>query len=88
MVQLGAYTTRSSIAAAWKKNANRFGALRGYTPLAARFDGERGTVYRLSVQGFASARQAIQMCSSLKRAGASCFVRNAAGDAPVRYASL
>lgn len=88
VVQLGAYTTRSSIAAAWKKNANRFGALRGYTPLAARFDGERGTVYRLSVQGFASARQAIQMCSSLKRAGASCFVRNAAGDAPVRYASL
>lgn len=88
VVQLGAYATRARIGNAWKVNAARFGALRGYTPLAARFDGERGTVYRLSVQGFASARQAIQMCSSLKRAGASCFVRNAAGDAPVRYASL
>ena len=88
VLQLGAYATRARIGAAWKHNAARFGALRGYTPLAARFDGERGTVYRLSVQGFASARQAIQMCSSLKRAGASCFVRNAAGDAPVRHASL
>ena len=52
-----------------------------------RFDGERGRVYRLSVQGFGSSRQAFDLCGSLKRAGAACFVRNVAGDAPVQLAS-
>lgn len=87
VVQLGAYASRSTVAAAWTHASARFGALRGYAPVAARYDGERGTVYRLSVQGFASARQAILLCGSLKRAGANCFVRNIAGDAPVQIAS-
>ncbi len=87
VVQLGAYASRATVGAAWTRVSARFGALRGYSPVAARFDGERGTVYRLSVNGFASARQAIGLCTSLKRAGAPCFVRNVAGDAPVQIAS-
>ena len=47
----------------------------------------RGTVYRLSVKGFASDRQAIALCAELKRKGGKCFVRAASGDAPVRFAS-
>ena len=88
VLQLGAYTSRASVAAAWRHASGKFGSLRGYAPVAARYDGERGTVYRLSIQGFGSARQAINLCGSLKRAGAACFVRNAAGDASVRIASL
>ncbi len=87
VVQLGAYASRDRVSAAWHKVSGRFTALRGYAPVAARYDGERGTFFRLSVQGFGSARDAMAMCSGLKRAGASCFVRNVAGDAPVQLAS-
>ena len=87
VVQLGAFASRASVNAAWHRTSSRFTTLRGYTPLAARFDGERGTVYRLSVQGFGSSRQAFDLCGSLKRAGAACFVRNVAGDSPVQLAS-
>jgi Flp pilus assembly protein TadD len=87
VVQLGAYANRSAVTAAWHRTSGKFGALRGYTPVAARYDGERGTVFRLSVQGFSTSRQAFDLCASLKRAGAACFVRNVAGDAPVQIAS-
>ena len=87
VVQLGAYASRGSVTSAWRHVSGKFSALRGFTPVAARFNGERGTFFRLSVQGFGSARDAIAMCSGLKRAGANCFVRNVAGDAPVRMAS-
>ena len=55
--------------------------------MTARFDGAKGTFYRLSVKGFASDREAIDLCQSLKRAGANCFVRAAYNDAPVQFAS-
>lgn len=87
VVQLGAYASRDRVSSAWRHVSGRFTALRGYTPVAARYDGERGTFFRLSVQGFGSARDAVAMCSGLKRAGANCFVRNIAGDAPVQIAS-
>lgn len=87
VVQLGAYANRSALTAAWLRSSGKFAALRGYAPVAARFDGERGTFFRLSVQGFANSRQASHLCSALKRAGASCFVRDVAGDAPVKLAS-
>ena len=87
VVQLGAYNSRAFIAGAWNKAAAKHNALRNFTPVTARFDGPRGTFYRLSVKGFASDRQAIDLCNSLKRAGANCFVRAAFNDAPVRLAS-
>ncbi len=87
VVQLGAYASRDRVSIAWRHVSGRFSSLRGYTPVAARYDGERGTFFRLSVQGFGSARDAVAMCSGLKRAGATCFVRKVAGDAPVQMAS-
>jgi hypothetical protein len=61
--------------------------LRAYVPASARFDGPRGTVYRLSLKGFASDGEARALCMQIKASGSGCFVRNAAGDAPVRFAS-
>jgi hypothetical protein len=87
VVQLGAYNSRAFIAGAWNRAASRHAALRNYVPVTARFDGAKGTFYRLSVKGFASDRQAIDLCNSLKRAGANCFVRAAYNDAPVQLAS-
>jgi cell division septation protein DedD len=87
VVQLGAYGSPERVAAAWAGAARRFSSLRAYMPMSARFSGPRGTVYRLSVKGFASAGEANSLCSSLRRSGASCFVRSVAGDTPVRLAS-
>lgn len=87
VVQIGAYSSRERIAAAWTKASGKHGSLKRYTPVTARFAGAQGTVYRLSVKGFSSGREAVNLCASLKRAGGTCFVRNASGDAPVQFAS-
>jgi Flp pilus assembly protein TadD len=87
VVQIGAYSSRERIAAAWSKTSGKHGALKRYTPVTARFAGAQGTVYRLSVKGFSTDREAINLCASLKRAGGSCFVRTVSGDAPVQFAS-
>jgi cell division septation protein DedD len=86
VVQLGAYSNPKSVLAAWNAVSHRFGALHGYSPMSARFASPRGTFYRLSVHGFGSVNEAIALCSSLRRSGGSCFVRNVAGDAPVQIA--
>jgi Flp pilus assembly protein TadD len=87
VVQIGAFGSPERVGAAWDKAAKRFTALRAYTPMSAKFASGQGTVYRLSVKGFASAREAQGLCSALKAAGQSCFVRSVAGDTPVQYAS-
>ena len=87
VVQLGAYGSPQRVLAAWNAAAKRYGSLRGYTPMSARFDGPSGTVYRLAVKGFASVGEANGLCASLRRSGGACFVRKFAGDAPVQIAS-
>ena len=87
VVQIGAYGNAQRVAAAWNAAARRYGALREYTPMSARFDSPKGTFYRLSVRGFASANEANALCASLRRGGGTCFVRKFAGDTPVQIAS-
>ena len=87
VVQLGAYSSRDRIAAAWGKVSGKHGSLKNYVPVTARFTGAHGTVYRLSVKGFDSNKEAASFCASLKRSGRDCFVRAASGDAPVQFAS-
>ena len=87
MVQLGAYSSRERVQAAWSKVSGKYGSLKGYVPVTARFSGAKGTVYRLAIKGFDSDREAVSLCASLKRAGRDCFVRSVSGDAPVRIAS-
>ncbi len=87
VVQLGAYSSPDSVLVAWDKKAHRFRSLAAYTPMSARFKNSRRTFYRLSVKGFGSVNEAMALCSSLRRSGGSCFVRNVAGDTPVQIAS-
>ena len=87
VVQLGAYGSPERVSYAWDKAAKRYAALRAYTPMSAKFASGKGTVYRLSVKGFDSVREAQGLCNALKQAGTPCFVRSVAGDTPVRYAS-
>lgn len=87
VVQIGAYGSPKRVAAAWNAASKRYSALRDYTPMSARFNSPKGVVYRLSVKGFSGPSEAKNLCVSLRRAGANCFVRSVAGDAPVRLAS-
>ncbi len=87
VVQLGAYKSPKRVLVAWDAAARRFKGLEGYAPMSARFDGPKGTVYRLSVKGFANRSEATALCESLRRSGGTCFVRNTAGDRPIHYAA-
>ncbi len=87
VVQLGAYGSRERVATAWEILTRRYPSLREHAPMIARFDSKVGTVYRLSIKGFDSQKEAIDRCRVLRGNGGSCFVRNVAGDAPIRMAS-
>jgi hypothetical protein len=87
VVQLGAYGSPQRVLAAWTGAAQKYGALKAYLPMSARFVSQKGTFYRLSVRGFNSVGQANALCAALRHQGGNCFVRNVAGDAPVQIAS-
>lgn len=87
VVQLGAYSSPDRVAVAWERFTKRYPGLANYTPVRARFDGPKGTVWRLSVKGFASRQEAVSRCGQLQSRGGQCFVRQSAGDSPVQFAS-
>jgi Flp pilus assembly protein TadD len=87
VVQLGAYGSPERVLTAWNGEARKFGALKAYLPMSARFQSAKGTFYRLSVRGFNSVGEANTLCATLRHQGGKCFVRNFAGDTPVQYAS-
>jgi Flp pilus assembly protein TadD len=87
VVQLGAYSSSERVSAAWAQLSKKYPALANYSPVRAKFDGPKGTVWRLSIQGFESQGDAIASCKSLRNRGGNCFVRSNAGDAPVQFAS-
>lgn len=87
VVQLGAFSSEERVSAAWATLSKKHPNLRNYSPMVARFDGPRGTVWRLSVRGFDNQQEAIARCQSLRSKGGSCFVRSTAGDSPVQFAS-
>ena len=87
VVQLGSYGSPERVLTAWNGAAHKFGALKAYAPMSAKFASQKGTFYRLSVRGFDSVGEASALCKSLRRQGGACFVRNSAGDVPVQIAS-
>jgi Flp pilus assembly protein TadD len=87
VVQLGAYSSPERVSVAWNRITKKYPALRDYTPMRAKFNGPTGTVWRLSIKGFASRSEAVERCEKLQGRGGACFVRTVAGDAPVQLAS-
>ena len=86
-VQLGAYSSASSVERAWAQMLKRFGFAE-LTPFSTTVTVPgRGTFHRLSVAGFSSRDAAGRTCRSIRAKGGACFVRTVAGDAPVRWAS-
>jgi Flp pilus assembly protein TadD len=87
VVQLGAFSSRDNVASAWDRYTAKYPSLRGRAPVTARHEANGVVVYRLSVSGFDSSRDAQGFCASLKRTGGNCFVRTSAGDRRVELAS-
>lgn len=86
VVQLAAYKSAQAAAEAWPQVSRRYG-LGSHSPVRAVAQLANGTFHRLSVGGFATQSEATRTCQSIKARGGTCFVRPAAGDAPIRFAS-
>lgn len=86
VVQLGAYSNARMVEYGWNRSSGRMRELAAYTPKTARVTVKGATFYRLSVSGFVSREDANRVCTRVKAAGGSCFVRSAAGDQPLQWA--
>jgi Flp pilus assembly protein TadD/cell division protein FtsN len=85
-VQLGAFNSPAAVERAWAAAYKRYG-FAGRTPLSTTVSVSGGTFHRLSVAGFGSHGEASSVCRGVKTRGGTCFVREVAGDAPVRWAA-
>lgn len=84
VVQLGAYANAAVAEHSWKTVSSRY-RLASYTPVSANAKVGGANFIRLSVGGFANRDEAIHVCTRIKKAGGSCFVRGLASDAPARW---
>lgn len=84
-VQLGAYGSAEGAREAWSRIAQRLARIGEHAPRSTTFRSADGTVYRLSVGGFARG-DAEGLCRRLKTAGGDCFVRRQAGDRVAAWA--
>lgn len=85
VVQLGAYSRASAIQDAWARASKLMPRLAGYEPARAEFSFGHGSLVRLSVSGFETRGDAVKLCERVQARGGECFVRAAAGDAPVQW---
>ena len=84
VVQLGAFQNASVSRDAWKRLSARYG-LTNYDPANAAAKVGSATFVRLSVGGFESRAEANGVCSRIRNAGGTCFVRGLLGDAPAQW---
>jgi Flp pilus assembly protein TadD len=87
VVQLGSYAQATSVDTAWGRFTARVRALAGYAPTRSTFVATNGTVHRLTLSGFATRNDAIRACQSVKARRGECFVRQAAGEQPIQWAT-
>jgi Flp pilus assembly protein TadD len=85
-VQLGAFSSHGRREIAWGKLSAKAGFLSAYTPTGSGRKLGKAMLFRLSVSGLATRKEAVNLCVRIKAAGGSCFVRNTRGDEPMRWA--
>ncbi|HEV2567537.1 SPOR domain-containing protein [Sphingomonas sp.] len=86
VVQLGAFDSAGVAEAAWNRMNGRISLLRNLSPSTMTVVKGNATFHRLSVSGFATRANAVRFCEELRTRGGQCFVREAAGDAPLQWA--
>jgi Flp pilus assembly protein TadD len=84
VVQLGAFGNASVSRDAWKRMSSRFG-LANYDPATSAAKVGGASFVRLSVGGFANRAEANGVCTRIRAAGGTCFVRGLLGDAPAQW---
>lgn len=84
VVQLGAFENASVSRDAWKRMSSRFG-LTNYDPANAAAKVGGANFVRLSVGGFVSRAEANGVCTRIRNAGGTCFVRGLLGDMPAQW---
>ncbi len=85
-VQLGAYENAAVARDGWRRIASRVSVLGEHSPSGMDFKSASGTVYRLSVGGFARG-DAVLLCRKILVTGNKCFVRESAGDRAAKWAT-
>lgn len=85
-VQLGAYSSHRRREIAWGKISARAGFLNAYAPTGSGRKLGKAMLFRLSVSGLATRKEAVNLCIRIRTAGGNCFVRNMRGDEPMRWA--
>ena len=85
-VQLGAFSSLGHREVAWRELNARAAFLSAYTPTGAGLRYGKATLYRLSVSGLPTRKDAVTLCVRIRAAGGACFVRNMSGDQPMRWA--
>ena len=86
VVQIGAFSSAANAERAWQQAESRLG-LRSEQPVTMTFDHRGRLLHRVAISGFDNRGDANQLCASIRSRGGECFVRNNAGDAPIRWAS-
>lgn len=87
VVQLGAFSNRANVQAAWNGVVRRSAGTLAYTPSSATFRRASGVVHRLTLAGFTTQSGAMRVCGQIKAKGGACFVRPAAGEQPMQWAA-
>lgn len=88
VVQLGAFRNADRVETAWNRVIARVQSVADYAPSTGTFDLDRvGTVYRLSLAGFATRPQAVAVCEQVRARGGECFVRAGFNERPVQWVS-
>ena len=88
VVQIGAFSTAANVERAWVQAMKAYPGATERVPLSTTVTiPGRGKFHRLSVSGFDTRTEAVSLCGSIRAKGGACFVRETAGDAPVRWAS-
>lgn len=84
VVQLGAYDNAGVSRDAWRRLSSRY-SLTGFDPANSAVRVGGASYVRLSVGGFITRAEANGVCTRIRNAGGSCFVRGLLGDAPAQW---
>jgi len=89
VIQLGAFSSADRLERAWTGVVSRVSWLQDYSPVSATFAApqDNRTLHRLSISGFSSRIEAVNVCRKVRENGRDCFVRGLAGDAPIQWVS-
>lgn len=86
VVQLAAYSSQDRVERGWSNSVRKVSWIGDYAPVSTTFKNEDGrTLHRLSISGFSSRIEAVNLCRKVRESGGACFVRGTAGDTPMQW---